>query len=292
MSHPVLRLYPAAYRAAYGHEILDVHREMTTGLPRTARLRADADLVAHALRVRLGLDSASPGGRFFALAAPFALAVAAAYSGIHLMGWYAGVAISPGSTWSHIATTDGPRALYVLSLAMMCAGAIVALIGRWMSGAVLAVSGLLAFAAHWTVAPALYGEGPFEPIAAALTAAVVLACPPDRRGDRQLSAVAGAMAAVAWFPVALVETRGFIVSTDYGAWPLLTATLLVFHPRLRGLRGIGAVATASPLFLAHAYTNGWLALQPALAIALALAMPMAAGLAVLFRAARRGADSQ
>jgi hypothetical protein len=72
MTDPLLRLYPAAYRAAYGREILDVHREMTMDLPRVARLRADADLVAHALRVRSGLDSASPGGRFFALTAPFA----------------------------------------------------------------------------------------------------------------------------------------------------------------------------------------------------------------------------
>jgi hypothetical protein len=207
------------------------------------------------------------------------------------MSWYAGVAISPGSTWSQLATTDGRQGLQVLFLAMMCVGAIVALIGRWTSGAVLAVAGLLGFAAHWTVAPGLYGEGPFEPIAATLTAAVVLACPPDRRGDRQLSAVAGAMAAVAWFPVALVETRGFVVSTDYGAWPLLTATftgaILVLHARLSDLRGIGAMAAASPLFLAHAYTNGWLALRPALAIALALAMPALAAAAVCLRAARR-----
>ncbi|WP_020389797.1 hypothetical protein [Kribbella catacumbae] len=262
MSPALLRLYPAAYRAAYGREILDVHREMTIGLPRAARLRADADLVAHALRVRLGLDSASPGGRFFALAAPFALGVAAAYSGIHLMKWYAGVAISPGSTWSHLATTDGRQGLNVLFLVLACAGAIVALLGRWTPGVVLVVSGLLAFAAQWTVAPALYGDGPFEPIAAALTAAVVLACPPDRRGDRRLSAAAGAMAAVAWFPVALVQTRGFVVSTEYGVWPLLTVAftgaVLVLHTRLSDLRGIGAIAAASPLVLAHAYTYGWL----------------------------------
>jgi hypothetical protein len=148
MSHPLLRLYPATYRAAYGREILDVHREMTMDLPRAARLRADADLVAHALRVRLGIDSASSGGRFFALTAPFALAVAAAYCGIHLMSWDAGVAISPGSTWSHLATTPGPQALNVLFLAMVCIGAIVALPRWWMAGAILAVSGLLGFAAQ------------------------------------------------------------------------------------------------------------------------------------------------
>jgi hypothetical protein len=131
-------------------------------------------------------------------------------------------------------------------------------------GAILAVCGLLGFAAQWTVTPALYGDGPFEPIAAALTAAVILACPPDRRADRRLSAVAGAMAAIAWFPVALVQTRGFVVSTEYGVWPLLTVAFtgaaLVLHARLSDLRGMGALAAASPLFLAHASTNGWLAL--------------------------------
>jgi hypothetical protein len=188
------------------------------------------------------------------------------------MNWYAGVAISPGSTWSHLATTDGPHALQVLFLASMCLGAIIALLGRWTAGAPLAISGLLGFAVLWTVAPALYSEGPFEPIAAALTATVVLAAPPDRHGDRRLATVAGAMAAIAWFPVALVDTRGFIVSTDYGVWPLLTAiavgAALAAHARLRDLRGLGAVAAASPLFLAHASTHGLLDLPPAIGAAL------------------------
>jgi hypothetical protein len=272
MSDPLLRLYPAGYRAAYGREILDVHREMTMDLPRMARLRADADLIAHALRVRLGLDSASPGGRFFAITAPFALAVAAAYGGIQLMRWYAGIAISPGSSWSHLATVDGPQALNLLLLALLPVGAILALTRRWMPGRILAIAGLLGFSAQWTVSPALYGEGPFEPIAAALTAAAILACPPDlagsggdwpdRRNDRHLPAVAGAMAAIAWFPLALVQTRGFIVSTDYGAWPLLTLALtsiaLALHARPSGLRALAATAAASPLFLAHAYTTGLL----------------------------------
>lgn len=255
MTDPLLRLYPAAYRAAYGHEILDVHRELTMDLPRLARLRADADLVAHALRVRLGLDSASAAGGFFASAAPFALAVAAAYCGIQLMRWYAGVALSPGSTWSHLAVMDGPQVLNVLFPAMACVGAVTALLRRGTPGTSLTVAGLLGFAALWTVTPSLY-DGVLEPIAAVLTAAVIVACPPDRRGDRRLVAAAGAMAAVAWFPVALVQTRGFIVSTDYGVWPLLTVALtgvaLTLHARSWNLRELGALAAASPLFLAHA----------------------------------------
>jgi hypothetical protein len=73
------------------------------------------------------------------------------------------------------------------------------------------------------------------------------------------------MAAVAWFPVALVQTRNFVVSTDYGIWPLLTAILtgaaLALHSRLSDLRGLAAITAASPLFLAHALTHGLLGLS-------------------------------
>jgi hypothetical protein len=137
------------------------------------------------------------------------------------------------------------------------------------------------------VVPGWFGEGPFEPAAAALTAAVVLACPPDRRADRRLSAVAGALAAVAWFPVALVETRNFVVSTHYGVWPLMavivTGAVLILRDRSSGVRELGAMAAASPLFLAHAYANGWLDLPPAAGTALALAMPALACLAACIR---------
>ncbi len=246
----LLRLYPGGYRTAHGQEILDVHRELTMDLAWPARLRADADLIAHALRVRLGLDSASSGGRFFALANPFALAVTAAYGGIQLMRWYAGIALSPGSTWSHLATTDLRQGLQLLLLAMMCAGAITGLIRR---SPPFAAIGLLGFAAEWTIARGLYAEGLPEAIAAALTAFVLLACPPDRRGDRQYAVLAGGMAAVAWFPIALVETRNFVFSTDYGAWPLLTLALAgVISIRTAGPRALAASAAASPLFIAYA----------------------------------------
>ncbi|MFC9690475.1 hypothetical protein ACFTSF_18145 [Kribbella sp. NPDC056951] len=240
-----MRLYPGRYQAAA--EILDVHREMTAGLSWGARVRADADLLAHALRVRLRLDSASAGGRFFELAAPFALGVTAAYGGIQLMSWYAGVVLSPGSTWSHLVTTDLRQGLNVLFLVLMCIGGIVAVLGRSRLGAVV---GLLGFAADWTVSPGLY-DSPLQAVAAVLTAVVIVACPPDRR---RRSPVAGAMAAVAWFPSALVLTRGFVISTDYGAWPLLALVLtgVVCYARRASLRTLVAMAVASPLFLIHA----------------------------------------
>jgi len=246
-----MRLYPARYPAA--DEILDVHREMRADLSWPARVRADADLFAHALRVRLGLDSASAGGRFFELATPFALGVTAAYGGILLMRWYAGIVISPGSTWSHVATTDLREGLHLLFLALLCGGGIVALLKYWRLGVAVSIVGLLAFAADWLVAPGLY-DTPLQAVAAVLTALVVVACPPDRRPERKQAAAAGVMAAVAWFPSALILTRGFVVSTDYGAWPLLVlaATGLALSARPPNLDGLAAVAAASPLFLAHA----------------------------------------
>ncbi|MFI5707000.1 hypothetical protein [Kribbella sp. NPDC051620] len=264
MTDSLLRLYPAGYREAYGREILDVHRELTIDLSFPARLRADADLVAHALRVRLGLDSASAGGRFFAITAPFALAVAAAYAGIQLMRWYAGIAISPGSTRSHLATVDFRQALNILLLATIAIGAILTLTRRRPSGRFLTITALLAYAAQWTATPALYADGPYEALAATLTATTLLACPPDLAitgvDGRRLAMAAGFMAAIAWFPIALVETRAFVISTDYGAWPLLTLAItgiaLALYARPAGLRMLAATAAASPLFLAHAYATG------------------------------------
>ncbi|MFC0626206.1 hypothetical protein [Kribbella deserti] len=291
VSDRLLRLYPATYRAAYGDEIAEVHRLLTDGLPRLARFRADADLLAHALRVRLRLDSASSAGRLFAIAAPFALAVAAANSGMHLMRWYAAAAISPGSTWSQLATTDAAWAFHGLLLALVIVGAIAALTGRWVLGAGLAVFGLAGTTAQLAIASPVHGEGPTEPIAAILTVIVILACPPDLRGDKRLAAAAGATAAVTWFPVALIQTRGFIVSTDYGAWPLLVLAFagaaVAIQARSSGLREMGAMALAAPLFLAHAFTSGWLDLHPVLGVALLLLLPLLAAFTAVLRTLRR-----
>ncbi|MFF3715988.1 hypothetical protein [Streptomyces prasinus] len=285
----LVRLYPAAYRAAHGQEIVDVHREMTAGLPRAVRLRADADLAAHALRVRLRLDSASSAGQLFAMAAPFALAAAAVTSGLRLTRWYAGLVRSPAPVQVQLAAMEGSWTLYVLLSVLVCVGAIIALTGRWVRGAGVAACGLLGAAAQWAVIPHLYGEGVATPVSALLTLAVVVACPPDRRGDRRLSAAAGAMAAVAWFPVVVVDTRAFGVTTDYGAWPMLvlafTGAVLAVRTRSSGLREIGVMTLASPPLIAFAYTDAWLELLPVLGILLFL--PVAAVLTAFFQAVRR-----
>ncbi|GAA1927119.1 hypothetical protein GCM10009716_38970 [Streptomyces sodiiphilus] len=292
MSDRLVRLYPVAYRAAHGQEIVDVHREMTAELSRPARLRADADLAAHALRVRLGLDSASPAGRLFALAAPFALAAAAVTSGLHLTRWYAGLALSPAPARVQLAATDGAWILFLLLSLLVCVGAVVALTGRWGRGAGPAVCGLLGTAVQGISAAPSPDQGGIAPVAALLTAAVVLACPPDRRGDRRLSAAAGAVAAVGWFPVVVVNAGSYTgalgVSTDYGAWPLLVLAFAGVALALRahswGLREMSAMAVASPLLTANAYL-AWGELLPVLGALLLL--PAGAALTSSVQAVRR-----
>ncbi|MFD0212098.1 hypothetical protein ACFVH9_24080 [Streptomyces hirsutus] len=293
MSDVLVRLYPAAYRAAYGQEIIDVHREMTADMPGPARLRAGADLAAHALRVRLGLDSASSAGRFFALAAPFALAAGAVASGLHLTRWYAGLVLSPAPVWVQLSAMDGARSLYMLLSLLVCVGAVTALTGRWGPGVGVAVCGLLGTAVQRATDARLYDDGAIAPVAALLTVAVVLACPPDRRGDRRLSAAAGAMAAVGWFPVAVVNagtyTGAFGVTTDYGAWPMLvlafTGAVLALRARSSGLREMGAMAVASPPLVAYSCAIVWGDLRPVLGALLLLSV--VAALTAFFQAVRR-----
>ncbi|RLV04569.1 hypothetical protein CTZ27_11685 [Streptomyces griseocarneus] len=285
----VLRLYPAGYRSAYGEEIIDVHREMTAGMPRAARLRADADLAGHALRVRLGLDSASRGGRFFAMAAPFALAVAALGNGLVLTRWYAGLVTSAAPAWTQLIHTDAPWGLHYLLALLVCIGAVVALSGRWVPGVTAVVCGLLGHVGQWVTAPQLTDRSLVTPVAALLTIAVVLACPGDRRPGRELSAVAGAVAGIGWFPVVAVEAGALGVSTDYGAWPVLVLAAAGFALALRqrssGVREIGAMTVAALPLIAGAST--WASTDPWPFVGLLLVLPLSGALTAGVQAVRR-----
>ncbi|MFD9013952.1 hypothetical protein ACFV0A_33585, partial [Streptomyces sp. NPDC059552] len=70
MNPRLLRLYPAAFRSAFGDEMVEAHRLATENAGPVTRLREAGDIVAHALRLRLGIASAQRGGRLFAAAAP------------------------------------------------------------------------------------------------------------------------------------------------------------------------------------------------------------------------------
>ncbi|MEV4923843.1 hypothetical protein [Streptomyces roseoverticillatus] len=70
-------LYPRAYRRTHGDEIAAHYAESTAGASFAERRREEADLAAHALRMRLRLTSGDPLGRALAVAAPYAATGAA-----------------------------------------------------------------------------------------------------------------------------------------------------------------------------------------------------------------------
>ncbi|MER7758161.1 hypothetical protein [Streptomyces sp. NPDC097619] len=274
----LLRLYPPRYRRAHGDEIADVHAEMTAGLSRVARLRADADLAAHAVRLRTGLHGAAPAGRLFAVAAPLALGTAAVVHGLWLTSWYAGLVRSPAPIGLQLATTEPEYGLALLCCLIVCVGTVVALCGRWAAGAAAAVTGLLGSALLG--APAAGGDEGTAAVTALLTVAVVAACPPDRRSDPLLHATAGAMAGCAWLPVVAVDTRAFGVSTEYGAWPVLAlaaaGAVLALRERSHGVREAAAVALAAPPLIAYAcaaWGETWPILAALPVLALTTAVP-------------------
>ncbi|OKH96034.1 hypothetical protein [Streptomyces uncialis] len=285
----LLWLYPTRYRTAYGPEIAGTYRDMTAGASRGARVREGADLAAHALRVRFGLRSADPLGRFLATAAPFALASAAAVSAVRLTRWCEGVVRSPTPEWLWLRTLDGVQAFGLLSSLLVCLGAVVALTGRWAAGVAVAVCGLAGTAGLAMYAEWMYGDRVFLPLMSLVTVAVILACPPDLRPGERMSAAAGAVAAAAWLPVVVVDADLVDgVSTEYGAWPLLVLTgagvVLALRARSSGLRELGAMAVASAPLAANAYTFAWHDARPVAAMFLML--PVAAGCVAAVRAAR------
>ncbi|GAB3116309.1 hypothetical protein GCM10027160_25060 [Streptomyces calidiresistens] len=276
MIERILLLYPRRYRVEYGEEILAVHREATVDAPPLERLRETADITAHAVRMRLGVDSASPTGRFLADAAPFVVAAAAAGSGMHLSEWYASVVASPAPPMLFL---DAWSAL-LFAAAVVVVGAITALTGRWRAGAGAVALG----STGWAVAAAAYGPGmgsPLPAVMALITALLVVAVPPDTRPAPEACAVAGAMAAAVWLPMTALYAEVLPFSTDYGAWPLLapaiTALLWALRTRSRGVREVAVVTVASLPLLAGAYARAWG--YPLPIVVITLALPLAGALA-------------
>lgn len=262
----MLRLYPAAYRRAHGGEIAATYREMTAGEPLGSRLREGASLAAHAMRMRTGLVSAARASKVLAPAYPFALAGAAAVCGLHLLRWYAGLVISPTPLWVQLRVDlSGAWGALLVSSLIGFAGAASALAGRWRAGVPCTVVGLLSFAMAAVVSGPAFGDPVVTPAALVLTAAVVLACPPDRRVESMAAGragMAGAVIALVVVPRAAVDAHVVPwVSTDYGCWPLLVlaaaGVALTWRSGSRGGLELGAMVLASPPLLAHAYTTAW-----------------------------------
>ncbi len=274
----VLRLYPRRYRMECGEEILAVYQQTAAEVSASGRFREAADIAAHAVRMRLGLSSATAAGRLLARAAPLAVGAAAAYCGIHLSRWYAGAVASPAPVRID---ADAWSAL-LLASALVFVGAVTALTGRWRAGVIALATGLAGLAVAAVVSGPAFGDPIVTPVMALLTALVVVACPPDLRPGTGPCATAGAMAAAAWLPVTAMYAGVLPVSTDYGLWPLLVLAVTGLAQALRsmspGLAETAATAAACPLFLAHACTTGaWGLLLPTLGTA--AAVPLAGALA-------------
>lgn len=293
MSTPLLRLYPAGFRRAFGDEIAEAYREATEGAGRIARLREAGDIAAHALRLRLRLGSAHRGGRLFAAAAPFALAATAAYAAFGL--------VSMISDWR---LSGNPDFLVPLSYVMIgcdlvtLTGAVLALGGHFAAGARCAFAGALALAVALVAVPLSAGllpPLPFAPylLAPVAVAALPLACPPDLRPSGRFRSTAGRAALLLWTPLALSALALTDVDSHLSAalWrlgaPLAAALLLAGRPALAGLRTNGQYALAGAPFVAMGYAAGVVdqdTLAPALAV-------LAAGAVALRLWRLRGRDS-
>ncbi|MER5808497.1 hypothetical protein ABT143_09935 [Streptomyces sp. NPDC002033] len=295
MNPVLLRLYPAGFRRAFGSEIAESYREATEGAGPRARLREAADVVAHALRLRLGIGSAHPGGRLFACAAPFSLAATAAYAAFNLIGtlgdWYVmRTAGAVGAVGPLMTLMNG---CYLLTLI----GAVVALAGRHVPGVLCAVAGAVGSSASFLYPIRLMPpELPWEVVgfllAPVLIAALPLACPPDLRPVRRVRGGAGVLALVAWAVLlvgAMVVTDplglGLVLPWRFGV-PLAAALVLAGRPAFAGIRSTAALAVAAAPLLVTLYFSGWVSADELLTAVGALTLA-----AVALRISRRnGSD--
>ncbi|WP_330238634.1 hypothetical protein [Streptomyces sp. NBC_00525] len=294
MSTPLLRLYPAGYRRAFGDDIAEAYREAVEGAGRSARLREAGDIMAHALRVRLRLGSAQRAGRLFAAAAPFALAATAAYAAFGLVSMLA--------DWRLSGTSDF---LLPLSYVMIgcdlvtLTGAVLALGGRFTTGARWAFAGALTQQLALVLVP--LSAGAIVPPAAApyilapvAVAALPVTCPPDLRPPGRALGASALAALSLWTllvvaALALTDVTGHLAITLWRLGvPMTAALLLAGRPALSRLRTPGRFALAGAPFVAMGYCAGVVdrdTLVPALA---AMA---AAGVALRLWRVRAGAGA-
>ncbi len=233
-----------------------MYRESVADAHAVERVREAADIAGHALRMRLGVSSATGAGRLLAEAAPQVAGVAAAYCGLHVSRWYVAGSLSPtfppfeADAWT----------VRLFASALVTIGAVTALTSRWRAGGVrdgrrtrgsggrdrrqrARVRRSRRHACHG----AARGAGPGGR--------------PSRSAARRAGpGHSGVVAAVVWLPVTALYAGVLPVSTDHGLWPLLVlaASGVARALRHRSLRltATAATAVACPLFLAYAHTIG------------------------------------
>ncbi|MGY0492803.1 hypothetical protein [Streptomyces sp. WG-D5] len=286
MNPVLLRLYPVGFRRAFGDEIAASYGEAVEGAGRRVRLREGADVVAHALRLRLRVGSAHRGGRFFAAVAPFALAATAAYAAFNLVvgaaDWYV---IDAGGVGPLLTVLNGG---YLLTLV----GAVVALAGRHLPGVWCSVVGAVGSAVAF-----LYPAGwPADPrwefvgflVVPVLVAVLPLLCPPDLRPAARVRGPAGVFALVVWAVVLVAAVTvvdplgvGLLLPWRLGV-PTVAALLLVGRAAFRRIRTTARLAGAAAPFVATLYFSGFAGGEDVLAVLGALVVA-----AVVLRLRRR-----
>ncbi|MEV6682262.1 hypothetical protein AB0N09_36180 [Streptomyces erythrochromogenes] len=238
----LIALYPKKYRLAHGEEISALYASSTEHAGPAARFREAVDLVAHALRTRLGVTSAHAAGRVIAGAFPFLLATLAGQrvAGLPDLFRAGGSAGFPGHWWPAVGVT-----------AALAAAAVCTVLGRWRFArlyvAAFAVLYLLA-----RVQTGVPGAG-VEPADLLSAAAVLLAlgCPPDLQPlPRPTRFTIGLVAAGA----AALQALTFHGPTHTGLWQIhpaaAMATVLTVAMALTALRGRLPSTALTGLFLA------------------------------------------
>ncbi|MBA2807719.1 hypothetical protein E0500_009905 [Streptomyces sp. KM273126] len=171
--HWTTRAYPTAYRREYAAEVSDLLSQVTADRGRLAGVLEQAAVLGHALRLRTGMDSARPGGRFLAGLLPLAVPVAASLCLTLLV-----VQQLPSLPW------DGERAYTPLAYVPWLAVLGCALAGRWAAARIAAGAALLGAAAslplvRWTDGAEGLAQNQATLAGLALAALLVLAAPPD-----------------------------------------------------------------------------------------------------------------
>lgn len=253
--HWTTRAYPPGYRSKYAFEISDLISCVTADEGRLAGALEKAAVLGHALRLRTGLNSARPGGRFLAGLVPLAVPVAAVLSLTLLVVWRV-----PPLSW------DGARVYAPLAYLPWLAVLGCALAGRWAAARIAAGAALLGAAVslplvRWTGGAEGLTQNRGTLVALALTAVLVLAAPPDLpptsgRARRAMALIALALGA-----------------------PLLAGSVTVFQ----AASGPWATTDArpDPLRLLFTFAPWVLAVPAALAIARSRRAPALAALLIV-----------
>ncbi|MGW3327997.1 hypothetical protein [Streptomyces virginiae] len=262
MSRRLLRLYPADFRRAFGDEVAEAYREATEGAGPITRLREALDIVAHALRLRLGVGSAHRGGRLFAATAPFALAATGAYAAF-LLASTLNIAYVVG-----LPDLEAPLGYAMVGFSTLTlVGAVLGLGGRFAVGARTAFAGVVGSTVCFVISvlpgvldmPLAHVAYLTPPLA---IAALPLLCPPDLRPLRRIRTTAGLVALLLWAPL-FVVLLGLLDAGGLGMVPLwrfaatVTAALvLAGGPALSGIRTPGRFALAAAPFLVLGHFAG------------------------------------